>query len=105
MSAVTTAVRQQMQRIAAQWPADPFRPTVQLKTFMESLAEHPNLTPAAVRASQAIQNNEFMNKYALSQKMLHPPSYPQYYTRLIEAFDKSAQGIGRPWWKIFFNIN
>ncbi|CDO70396.1 hypothetical protein BN946_scf184999.g36 [Trametes cinnabarina] len=93
-----------MQRIAANWPADPFRPTVQLKTFMESLAEHPNLTPAAVRASEAIQNDVFKQKYMLSQRMLQPASYPQYYSRLVEAFDKSAQGIGRPWWKIFFNI-
>ncbi|KAI8972567.1 hypothetical protein BD414DRAFT_425702 [Trametes punicea] len=104
MSATATTLKQQMQRIAASWPGDPFRPNVQLKTFMESLAEHPNLTPAAVRASQALQNDVFKNKYALSQKTLQPASFPHYYTRLIEAFDKSAKGIRRPWWKIFFNI-
>ena len=29
---------------------------------------------------------------------------PLYYTRLVEGVDKSAKGIGRPWWKIFFGI-
>ncbi|KAI0668876.1 hypothetical protein C8Q78DRAFT_1070948 [Trametes maxima] len=104
MSSAATPLRQQMQRIAAKWPGDPFRPNVQLKTFLESLAEHPNLTPTAVRATQALQENELQTKYALSAKTLQPASFPNYYTRLVEAFDKSAKGIGRPWWKIFFNV-
>ncbi|KAI0651304.1 hypothetical protein C8Q79DRAFT_1004608 [Trametes meyenii] len=104
MSAAVTPLRQQMQRTVAKWPGDPFRPNVQLKTFLESLAEHPNLTPTAVRAAEALQGNEFQTKYALSAKTLQPASFPNYYTRLVEAFDKSAKGIGRPWWKIFFNV-
>ena len=43
-------------------------------------------------------------QYALSAKMLQPASKPHHYTRLVEAFEKSAQGIARPWWKIFFGI-
>lgn len=43
-------------------------------------------------------------QYALSAKTLQPASMPHHYTRLVEAFDKSARGIARPWWKIFFNI-
>ncbi|KAI0830149.1 hypothetical protein BC628DRAFT_1313326 [Trametes gibbosa] len=104
MSAAVTPLKQQMQRIAAKWPGDPFRPNVQLKTLLTSLAEHPNLTPAAVRTARALKNGEFKAKYPLSEKTLQPASFPRYYTRLVEAFDKSAQGIGRPWWKIFFNI-
>lgn len=45
-----------------------------------------------------------VSQYALSDKILKPASMPHHYTRLLEAFEKSAQGIARPWWKIFFNI-
>ena len=44
------------------------------------------------------------SQYALSEHMLKPASMPHHYTRLVEAFEKSAQGIARPWWKIFFGI-
>lgn len=43
-------------------------------------------------------------QYPLSEKSLKPASMPLYYTRLVEGYEKSAQGIGRPWWKIFFGI-
>ena len=44
------------------------------------------------------------SQYPLSEKTLKPASMPMYYQRLNEGYEKSAQGIGRPWWKIFFNI-
>ncbi|KAI0776830.1 hypothetical protein BD413DRAFT_468621 [Trametes elegans] len=93
-----------MKSVADKWPADPFRPNIQLKTFLMSLVVHPKLTPTAVRSARALQEDEFKKKYALSNKMLQPASFPHYYTRLVEAFDQSAKGIGRPWWKIFFNV-
>ena len=43
-------------------------------------------------------------QYPLSDKIFKPASAPHHYTRLLEAFEKAAQGIARPWWKIFFNI-
>ncbi|KAI0742698.1 hypothetical protein C8Q80DRAFT_1109542 [Daedaleopsis nitida] len=104
MSVPAASFRHQLQKIAANWPGDPFRPNVQLKTFLASLAEHPSLTPTAVRATRALRDDEFKTKYALSAKTLQPASMPHHYTRLVEAFDKSAKGIARPWWKIFFNI-
>ncbi|KAH9948485.1 hypothetical protein B0H21DRAFT_690069 [Amylocystis lapponica] len=100
----STKLAPQLHRIAAGWPVDPFRANIQLKTFLASLADHPNLTPQAVRAARALQDNEFQKKYPLSEKLLKPASMPHHYTRLVEAFDKSAQGIRRPWWKIFFGI-
>lgn len=100
----TTKLAQQLHRTAARWPVDPFRLHLQLGNFLKSLADHPQLTPAAVRAARALEEGEFQKKYALSEKMLRPASMPQYYTRLVEGFDKSAQGIGRPWWKIFFGV-
>ncbi|OBZ74342.1 hypothetical protein A0H81_05344 [Grifola frondosa] len=103
-TARATSLGQQLRRIAAAWPEDPFRPNLQLRTLLESLADHPNLTPEAVRATRALKDNEPMKKYALSAKMLQPASVPHHYVRLVEAFDKSAKGIGRPWWKIFFGV-
>lgn len=112
----------QLHKIATQWPVDPFRPHLQLKTFLGSLAEHPQLTPSAVNAARALENNEFQKKvricaplesnighlnitqYRLSEKTLQPASMPKYYSRLVEGFEKSAQGIARPRWKIFFGI-
>ena len=44
------------------------------------------------------------SQYPLSDKTLKPASMPLYYTRLVDGYEKSAQGIARPWWKIFFGI-
>jgi hypothetical protein len=117
---MATKLSSQLQRISAQWPADPFRPHLQLKTFLDSLSQHPNLTPGAVEAAQSLQNNVLYNKvcdgvliarsahspnqYKLGKRMMKPASAPLHYDRLAEAFEKSAKGVGRPWWKIFFNI-
>ncbi|GJE99144.1 hypothetical protein PsYK624_153910 [Phanerochaete sordida] len=95
---------QQLHRIASQWPVDPFRPHLQLGTFLKSLADHPQLTPHAVRAARSLLENESARKYPLSDKTMKPASMPQYYARLGEGYEKSAQGIARPWWKVFFGI-
>ncbi|KAI0703465.1 hypothetical protein BC835DRAFT_1027124 [Cytidiella melzeri] len=102
--ASTVKLSQQLHHIAKRWPVDPFRPHLQLGAFLNSLAEHPQLTPQAVRAARALEENEFQRKYALSESTLNPKSMPLYYKRLVEGVEKSAQGIGRPWWKIFFNV-
>lgn len=118
----TSKLSQKMAAIANAWPIDPFRPNIQTSKFLLSLSKHPNLTPEAVNAARALQQNEAYKKvrpiilcrehfsycvsiqYPLSKKMLEPASMPHHYTRLVEAFEKSAQGIARPWWKVFFNI-
>ncbi|KAH8101330.1 hypothetical protein BXZ70DRAFT_1064382 [Cristinia sonorae] len=102
--ATSSKLSTQLHRIAAQWPADPFRPHIQLKSFLEALADHPNLTPEAVRAAEALRSNAIQRKYPVSDKLLRPKSMPLHYARLVEGHAKAAQGIGRPWWKIFFNI-
>jgi hypothetical protein len=48
--------------IAAGWPADPFRPNLQLKTLLSSLSSHPNLTTEAVEAARAIKNDAFQKR-------------------------------------------
>ncbi|KDR74080.1 hypothetical protein GALMADRAFT_124303 [Galerina marginata CBS 339.88] len=100
----TRQLSQKLTSIAETWTRDPFRPNLQLQTFLTSLAAHPRLTPEAVEATRALQNNDMQKKYPLTQKMLRPASAPLHYERLVEGFEKSAQGIGRPWWKVFFGI-
>ncbi|KXN92698.1 hypothetical protein AN958_06976 [Leucoagaricus sp. SymC.cos] len=107
MSATAVAnkkLAQKLSSIAHSWVVDPFRPNLQLRTFLNSLAAHPRLTPQAVRAARSLRDSEMAKKYPLSFKTLHPPSMPHHYNRLVEAFEKSAQGIKRPWWKVFFNV-
>ncbi|KAH7909311.1 hypothetical protein BJ138DRAFT_1011074 [Hygrophoropsis aurantiaca] len=95
---------QKLSSIATSWPTDPFRPNLQLKNFLQSLSTHPKLTPAAVQTAQALRDNAIMKRYSLSDKTLKPASMPKYYERLVEGYEKSARGAGRPWWKIFFGI-
>lgn len=50
--------RQRLRHIAAEWPADPLRPKIQLKTFLAALADHPALSPRAVAATNALYQNQ-----------------------------------------------
>jgi hypothetical protein len=47
-----------LRNIAAEWPADPLRPNLQLKTFLSALADHPALSQRAVIATDALQTNK-----------------------------------------------
>jgi len=93
-------MRQKLSSIAATWHVDPFRPNLQLKNFLNALSEHPNLTPQAVNAARMLRRGEIQKHYPVSEKLLRPASKPLYYDRLSEAFEKSSQGIRRPWWKV-----
>ena len=66
--ATLNRARQQLHRVAAKWPRDPFRPNLQLRVFLESLANHPNLTLQAATAASALQEGQFHRKvgYILS---------------------------------------
>jgi len=104
MSVSTKQLSQKLIALAETWTRDPFRPNLQLPTFLKSLAAHPRLTPHAVEATRALRDNEVSKKYPLSDKMMKPASSPHYYERLVDGWEKSSQGIGRPWWKVFFGI-
>ncbi|KAF9264586.1 hypothetical protein L218DRAFT_943705 [Marasmius fiardii PR-910] len=103
-AATSSKLAQSMLKSAKSWPKDPFRPHLQLSVFLESLSAHPKLTPQAVQAVQALENSTIQKRYSLSDKILKPASVPHHYERLVEGFEKSAQGIRRPTWKIFFGI-
>ncbi|KAL5478854.1 hypothetical protein ACEPAI_2131 [Sanghuangporus weigelae] len=104
MAGPSSKVAAQLKAIAHSWPQDPFRPNMQLQNFFLSLSVHPRLTPNAVRAVQALRANELAKKYPLSEKMLKPASRPLHYNQIVEGFQKSVQGIARPWWKRFLEI-
>ncbi|KZT37167.1 hypothetical protein SISSUDRAFT_988104 [Sistotremastrum suecicum HHB10207 ss-3] len=95
---------QQLRLLASQWPTDPFRPNLQLQTFLLSLADHPKLTSKAVIATKALLKDELKNKYPLRPSTTRPASVPEHYKRMLEGFEKGAQGIGRPWWKRVLGI-
>ncbi|TFY77775.1 hypothetical protein EWM64_g6239 [Hericium alpestre] len=101
---MATKLGQQLRRLATEWPSDPLRPTLQLKTLLASLADHPRLTQSAVQAVRALQQNAFAKRLSVPEKILKPASMPQHYARLAEGYEKSLKGIGRPWWKIFFGV-
>ncbi|KAF8346610.1 hypothetical protein F5887DRAFT_87409 [Amanita rubescens] len=103
-SAMRTKIAQELSTLAASWSKDPFRPNIQLQSFLQALSAHPNLTREAVDAAKALKDNAMQRKYPLSKMMLKPASMPHHYERLIEGYHKSVQGVRRPWWKIFFGI-
>ncbi|KAG0700503.1 hypothetical protein DFH29DRAFT_931852 [Suillus ampliporus] len=101
---VASKVAQKLSSITSSWPVDPFRPNIQLKNFLKYLSAHPKLTSEAVQAAQLLRDNAIQKKYALSTKTLQPASMPKHYERLVEGYERSARGAGRPRWKIFFGI-
>lgn len=54
--------QQGLRRIAAEWPADPLRPNLQLKTFLATLADHPALSARAVAATRALHKNHVSDR-------------------------------------------
>ncbi|KAF8622609.1 hypothetical protein AX15_006867 [Amanita polypyramis BW_CC] len=104
MSPAKTKLAQQLSTIAAGWVKDPFRPNIQLQSFLQALTTHPNLTQEAVHAAKVLKENAVQRKYPLSGVMLKPASMSHHYERLLEGYHKSIQGVRRPWWKIFFGV-
>jgi hypothetical protein len=96
--------QQRLRHIAAEWPADPLRPKIQLKAFLTALAEHPALSSTAVAAANALHQNRVSGHVPIPQTVLKPASMPLHYIRLKEGYEKTLKGIGRPWWKIFFGV-
>jgi len=58
----TRALSKELSSLAKTWTKDPFRPNIQLSSFLKSLAAHPRLTKRAVEDAHSLQNNEMMKK-------------------------------------------
>ena len=61
-TATTKQLSQKLGSIAQSWIKDPFRPNLQLQTFLKSLSTHPRLTPQAVDAACALRDNQLQKK-------------------------------------------
>jgi len=61
-TATAKQLSQKLGSIAESWLKDPFRPNLQLQTFLKSLAAHPRLTPQAVDAARALRDNQLQKK-------------------------------------------
>ena len=62
---MTLPLSSQLAKVAKAWKYDPIRPAFQMETFLTSLAAHPKLTPNAVRAVQALNDNAAQKKVCL----------------------------------------
>ncbi|KAI0030855.1 hypothetical protein K488DRAFT_53306 [Vararia minispora EC-137] len=101
--AARTVLSNRLRQMAEGWAFDPLRPA-QLKTFLTSLADHPSLDSSAVEAVRALRDNRLAKQCPTPESIMKPASRPFHYERIAEGYAKSLQGIGRPWWKIFFGI-
>ncbi|KAJ3546728.1 hypothetical protein NMY22_g1945 [Coprinellus aureogranulatus] len=59
--------------LANTWVHDPFRPNIQMSTFLQSLARHPRLTPQAVQAVATLHRGDV--KKAVRANIIHAMVY------------------------------
>ena len=78
---------QKLGAIAESWTKDPFRPNLQLQTFLKSLAAHPRLTPQAVEATRALRDNDMQKKVCL---VLRTYQFKVFTGVLVSAVTKNA---------------
>ncbi|KAG0086632.1 hypothetical protein BGZ93_011408 [Podila epicladia] len=93
-------------RVISKWPADPIRPTRNMKTALRSqvtesfrslnnqadtsVAQRIADAQVQLQALQKITRNEFKQKYPLSPKLLTPASNPNYYSKLVDMLEKET---------------
>ncbi|KAG0008795.1 hypothetical protein BGZ80_003046 [Entomortierella chlamydospora] len=94
-------------RVINKWPADPIRPTRNMKTALRSQVTESFRSPITganndtlsakiadakiqLEALQKITHNEFKQKYPLSSKLLTPASNPNYYSKLVDMLEKET---------------
>ncbi|KAI9280738.1 hypothetical protein BY458DRAFT_500222 [Sporodiniella umbellata] len=81
-------------KVVERWPVDKVRPNRDLKQIITTRVEESFRNQNSVDISQAqkqllalekMVDNEFKNKYPLSEKILNPASNPNYYSKLVSA--------------------
>jgi len=92
-------------RVGKSWPPDILRPRLQYGNYLVALAQSKqqerHISPALVRSQQLLLENSLKEKYALSEKTLHPASYPNQYEKLVGLLEDAvatteAQEGGKP---------
>ncbi|PVF96790.1 hypothetical protein CPB86DRAFT_775579 [Serendipita vermifera] len=94
----------QLLRIGKWWPPDILRPRLQYGEYLVALAQakqfESRMTPKLIRSQQMLVQDGLKEKYALSEKMLHPASFPNKYAKLVGLLEEAietndAQANGR----------
>ncbi|CAO3702173.1 hypothetical protein G6F56_008820 [Rhizopus delemar] len=88
-------------KVVEKWPVDKVRPNRDLKQIITTRVEESFRNENTVDIAQAekqlfalekMLNNEFKNKYPLSEKILVPASNPNYYSKLVSALGVNKEG-------------
>ncbi|KAI7901117.1 uncharacterized protein BX663DRAFT_514992 [Cokeromyces recurvatus] len=92
-------------KVMQKWPVDKVRPKRDLKQIMSNRIEEtfrkPLLNKDQLDMTQAkrelaalerLLNNEFKERFPLSEKILSPASNPKYYSRLIASLNANKDG-------------
>lgn len=59
--------------------------------FAVALSEQPDLPIKTVRSQQLLLQNSLKDKYALSEKIMNPPSFPDKYVRLVGLLEDAVE--------------
>lgn len=113
-AATTKQLSKKLSSIAESWIKDPFRPNLQLQTFLKSLSAHPRLTPQAVDAACALRDNQMQKKVSHNSRpnlgggffrfLIHlffsTPCQREYYGPPLLRFimNDSLKGLKRAHW-------
>ncbi|KAI9314521.1 hypothetical protein BX666DRAFT_1879563 [Dichotomocladium elegans] len=93
-------------RLVRDWPADKVRPKRDMKQVLSQRVEETFRRPLQnehepfdmidakkqLEALEKLLDNEFKNKYPLSDKILSPASNPNYYSRLVSTLGNDKKG-------------
>lgn len=89
MAAASGKLGQKLIAIADTWVIDPFRPNLQLQTFLKSLATHPRLTPQAVNATRALRDNAMQKRVRYSHSLMLV-CLPHLGISVVSSFEEDA---------------
>ncbi|KAL7421299.1 hypothetical protein Q5752_004184 [Cryptotrichosporon argae] len=91
-------------------PPTPFRAqgTPQLADALEAIVRRSSPSEARAAAAAAaierLQAGRALAEFPLSDRTLRPAHDVHLYDRTREGVHRSAKGIGRSWWKRFFQV-
>lgn len=90
-----SGLAQELLKVGQRWPTDILRPRLQYGNFLVALSnskEHQKgLTPELLRSQHRLIENRLKDKYALSEKMMVPASYPDKYAKLVTLLEEAAE--------------
>ncbi|KAK9897104.1 hypothetical protein P389DRAFT_168818 [Cystobasidium minutum MCA 4210] len=117
--AASQTVKQQLLKIAAEWPKDKIRPNHQFGEAIAKIAESrtawATTSPSAgtqdakdgeamIGALTRLLNNRALHSYPLSDKVRKPASSPKHYDNLLQGLKRAEEGEQEPWYKSLFRF-